>query len=594
MKNHTKHLKIYLAPLLIIFLFSKLKAEPYGLAFTNFSSANQKDSLKINLSEKQYYKAKNLFTEGNYSKSLELAYSLLEDKDEVIQIKTNLLLGKIFEKNNSIEPALNYFKKSLDLLNNRQIKIKDLKNIDTGMEVIKAESLIKLGKLYVKIQESNKAMFYLRKLVDIQSADDEILLMKGNAYNNLSVIMLGEKKYKEAKSYLLQAINFLEKVKNKDDLAMVYQNLAGVYEIEEEREKALKTYFKALSYMEFEKDVKSLENKEVLYYNIAWTMYNLKDYKAYEYLEKSYDLKDSLINVGLRKELKKIERTHNIDLIRKEAESKRAQLIKNNWFIGIVGALISLLFLYLANLNKLKQKNLRIQLTEKELEQRKKLEKLKSDSQVKIINATIDGKETERKVIAETLHDNVSALLSSANMHLQATQKQFGGKAPIELQKTQQIIAEASLKIRDLSHNLVSSILLKFGLEYAVKDAAKKYSNSTIQIHTAITNVGRYEQEFEIKVYNIIQEFINNILKHSKATTAYVVMEEEEENLLIIVKDNGCGFQLQTAESNGIGLNQIEARVDVMLGEFSVESSIGVGTKVMINIPVVRKRKRKS
>ena len=255
---------------------------------------------------------------------------------------------------------------------------------------------------------------------------------------------------------------------------------------------------------------------------------------------------------------------------------------------------MSLLFLYIANLYKLKQKNLRLKLSENELEQQRKLEKLKSDSQAKIINAAIDGKETERKQIAEILHDNVSALLSSANMHLQATQKQFkGDEVPIEIQKSQQIILEASQKIRELSHNLVSSVLLKFGLEYAIKDAAKKYSNSSLRFFTAISNVNRYAQEYEIKIFNIVQELINNILKHSKAEKAYIAMEEEDSMLTIMVKDDGKGFDTNKSK-DGIGLNQIRARVDMLNGSFEIESAKNIGTKIIIKVPVVRNQVPKS
>ena len=244
--------------------------------------------------------------------------------------------------------------------------------------------------------------------------------------------------------------------------------------------------------------------------------------------------------------------------------------------------------MYLANLYKLRQRNLSLKLSQNELRQQRRLERLNSQAQVKILNATLDGKETERKQIAEILHDNVSALLSSANMHLEATQKQYGDNIPEELQKTQQIITEASEKIRDLSHNLVSSILLKFGLEYAIKDVAKKFSNSEIKISTAISNVYRYSQDFEIKVFNIIQELVNNILKHSNAKNAYIMLEEELDAINLIVKDDGDGFDQKSDEDAGIGLNQIKARIKMMNGNFLIESSKGNGTKVIVSIPVIR------
>ena len=123
-----------------------------------------------------------------------------------------------------------------------------------------------------------------------------------------------------------------------------------------------------------------------------------------------------------------------------------------------------MLLAFLLNQYKLRQRNLSLQLSKQELVQQQKIEKVRSESQIRILNATLDGKETERKQISETLHDSVSALLSSANLHLQACKKIFNGPIPIELEKSQDIIVEASQIIRDLSHTLVSSVLLKFGL----------------------------------------------------------------------------------------------------------------------------------
>jgi two-component system NarL family sensor kinase len=93
----------------------------------------------------------------------------------------------------------------------------------------------------------------------------------------------------------------------------------------------------------------------------------------------------------------------------------------------------------------------------------------------------------------------VSSLLSSANLHVQASRKQFKGKVLIEIDKTQKIIKEASRKIRNLSHSLVSSVLLKFGLNFAIKDITEKYSNSQLSIDTQIEGLKRYNQNFEIK-----------------------------------------------------------------------------------------------
>ena len=223
------------------------------------------------------------------------------------------------------------------------------------------------------------------------------------------------------------------------------------------------------------------------------------------------------------------------------------------------------------------------------LKQKSKIEQLENETQTKIINATIDAKEKERKTIAGILHDSVSALLSSANLHLQATRKQFDNGVPIEIDKSQQIITEASKKIRDLSHTLVSSVLLKFGLNFAIKDIAEKYSNSELIIETEIGSLRRYHQTFEMKVHNIIQELIN-ILKHSSAKRAVIKLEEKEGQILLEICDNGIGFDiLKIGAKDGLGINQIKARIHMMKGTFNVISNEGKGTIIKVEIPILEK-----
>jgi len=324
-----------------------------------------------------------------------------------------------------------------------------------------------------------------------------------------------------------------------------------------------------------------------LYFNLAFNLYKLKDYKSYDFQSQSYRIKDSLREKEYRKIISEINQKFNFDVQKKalirEEENKRSLVATGS--LLVIFSLLSGLYYY-----KLRQKNLGLQLTQTKLIQDQNIEKIKSDSQVRILNATIDGKESERKQIAETLHDSVSTLLSSANLHLQATQSKFNGKTPEEIDKTQKIIVEASQVIRELSHTLVSSVLLKFGLEFAINDMAQKYSNSQIEIETNLGVIGRYHQNFEIKTYNIIQEFLNNILKHSKAEKAFISLKEVKGELILKISDDGIGFdKTKIKNTEGLGLNQIEARVEMMKGDFDVYSSINNGTLISVRLPILKK-----
>ena len=331
--------------------------------------------------------------------------------------------------------------------------------------------------------------------------------------------------------------------------------------------------------------------KDNLYFNLAYNLYKLKDYEAYQYQEKSYLIKDKLRDKEIRRIIEELGFKYDFETQRKGIQMKEEvkflkekEKVRNLVAIGVSTIVI---FIFIIGFSMLRQKNLQLKLSQTELLQEQKIEKIKSDSQVRILNATIDGKESERKDIAETLHDNVSALLSSASLHLQATRNQFNGSTPVEIEKTQQIINEAAEKIRDLSHTLVSSVLLKFGLKYAIREMAEKYTNSQIQIITKIGTLRRYHQNFEIKTYNIIQELVNNILKHSQANNALIKISENDHKILVTITDNGIGFDVTNIlTKEGIGINQIEARIQMMQGYFQIDSKKGEGTKITIELPI--------
>ncbi len=600
-----------IVPLVFIFLCLKVKAESAHSALTSYSYIQKvQDSTSIRV----YEYANILYEQENYTKSLEKILPLA-NKDlgnKILEAKVSLLIGKLLLEDlankssfntigdsllNRIEEelvkdsigktvpiAFKYLKKSLKTLDSNNF----ISETNEDQDVLKADIYFLMSTYYSRKKKLDSAKYYLKKISDINNVSFEILGFKAKTYSHLGNIAVLEDSLSIAERYMRKSIQINTDLEENMSVALGYTNLATVYIQRKEYKKGRELYGEALTFLENEKSLKAVRYKEILYDNIAWALYNLKDYTAYDFVTKSYAIRDSLKDNELKKELNRILAKNDVNIVQEKADEQQSKQEQKTWIVGTTGVLISILLLYLANLYKLRQRNLSLKLSQNELRQQRRLERLNSQAQVKILNATLDGKETERKQIAEILHDNVSALLSSANMHLEATQKQYGDNIPEELQKTQQIITEASEKIRDLSHNLVSSILLKFGLEYAIKDVAKKFSNSEIKISTAISNVYRYSQDFEIKVFNIIQELVNNILKHSNAKNAYIMLEEELDAINLIVKDDGDGFDQKSDEEAGIGLNQIKARIKMMNGNFLIESSKGNGTKVIVSIPVIR------
>ncbi|KAF2516995.1 sensor histidine kinase [Flavobacterium foetidum] len=240
----------------------------------------------------------------------------------------------------------------------------------------------------------------------------------------------------------------------------------------------------------------------------------------------------------------------------------------------ILVIIIILLFYFFYQNNKLKQK-----IKRKDTKQKILLD---------VINSGIDSQEIERKKIASFLHDNVNSLLSSAGLHLNVftTQNQIESE---EIKKAKSILREAHDLLRDMSHDLVPSLLLRFGLIYALEDLCEKNSNSTIEFEflSEVSTEKRYPEKFEMKIYFIVSELFNNIIKHSCAANAKIRLKEKNNYLIIKIQDNGIGFKnRKLKDAEGFGLNRIRARVKKYKGNLSVISKMNEGTKIKIEIPL--------
>ncbi|MFH7017463.1 sensor histidine kinase [Flavobacterium sp. FlaQc-47] len=258
-------------------------------------------------------------------------------------------------------------------------------------------------------------------------------------------------------------------------------------------------------------------------------------------------------------------------------EVRNFEQLKSREIVSLCIVLIIMVFFllfYFHENNKLKQK-----IKRKDTKQKIFLD---------IINAGIDTQEIERKKIASFLHDNINSLLSSVGLHLNTFTAQNDIKSE-EIQKAKAILQEAHDLLRDMSHDLVPSLLVRFGLIYALDDLCERNSNSNtkFEFSSRILTDKRYGEKFEMKVYFIISELFSNIIKHSGAKKAEISLHEKENQLIMIIKDNGKGFKTETLnEAEGFGLNRIRARIKKYKGSLEIKSNADKGTLIKIKIPL--------
>jgi len=513
--------------------------------------------------------------------------------------KIVLRIGDIYDKTNKINKSLEYYQKSLELI---KIAVVDKKNIKFSSSNF-GIAYLKIGSSYQKlsladnnndIAYSDSAKYYYKKVENLPQLNNEIEKIKVRAYNNLSGIYQGDSLFETAEYYNKKAITIHTKYNNDIGVAIATNNLGNISLSQKKYKKAKEFYLKGISLIKNDKSLKATKVKQGLYGNLSWVMRHLKEYEAFDIQEMYYNLQDTIREKEFRGIIEQLTQQYDFESKKKLLEKEQEVLIlqerdKMSSLI-LLGVFLLITLIVVIGYYSFRQKNLQLKLTQTELVQNQNLDKLKSETQARVLDATLNGRESERKEIAETLHDSVSAMLSSANLHLQATRRKFDIGVPIEILKTQEIIMAASQNIRDLSHNLVSSVLLKFGLNFAVRDIAEKYSNSELTVDTEIEGLRRYHQNFEIKSYNIIHEFVNNILKHSKAKNAIIKIKEEQGQLLVQVSDDGIGFdQTKIGLKDGLGINQIDARIQTMKGKIKITSKKGKGTQIKVELPIQEK-----
>lgn len=221
-----------------------------------------------------------------------------------------------------------------------------------------------------------------------------------------------------------------------------------------------------------------------------------------------------------------------------------------------------------------------------DITERKMLEdetiKMRMNQQREILKAVFDTQENERKRISIALHDSVGQLLYATKISLDLDGT-VTDPFP-QIKKASQLLDNAIKETRDISFQLIPSILNDFGLEAAVDEMIKRVSTPTLKISFTYTGIDpRFEASAEIFIFRILQELVNNIMKHSKATEASIELYKNRNRLFIRVSDNGIGFNSKDeAQRNGTGIYSIRNRVSLYNGSLSIESGEGKGTQVTV------------
>jgi signal transduction histidine kinase len=310
--------------------------------------------------------------------------------------------------------------------------------------------------------------------------------------------------------------------------------------------------------------------------------------QALQYRKQYEALNDSLLGASTRKHVEQLEIAYQTAEKDKELAQKKLLLSQKDvqlqsrakWqaisllSTALLGALALMIWLRYRHRRKLHDQQ---------------LQTIEKERTVQVLEALMQGEEKERVRLSKDLHDGVGGLLSAVKMHFSAIRKEQD-----TLQKNPAyahaigLLDDAITDIRKTAHNLMPETLYRLGLQAAIQNFCNNISYSgTLQVSFyTMGEIGRFKPNFELSVYRIVQELVNNIIKHSRANEALVQLTQNEMLLAITVEDNGVGFNQQSAQQGGNGLVSLQSRIRALNGNIAINAADGHGTTAYIEFDV--------
>ncbi|MDP4291761.1 MAG: sensor histidine kinase, partial [Bacteroidota bacterium] len=207
------------------------------------------------------------------------------------------------------------------------------------------------------------------------------------------------------------------------------------------------------------------------------------------------------------------------------------------------------------------------------------------DSHDSRIIGLIEGEERERKRIASDLHDGLGQILTAAKYCLEGLSEVIPGKYEDDFKICRELLVSAITETRNISYGLMPSSLVNFGLIIALDDLCKHtllINGHPIRFECKEKEDLKFDAFKEMMIFRIVQEGINNILKHAGATQAAITLKKENDLVLLLVSDNGLGFEMNNLNQS-LGLRSIRNRSKLLGGNCSIKSEIGKGTQIRVS-----------
>ncbi len=527
---------------------------------------SQQDSL--NVANSQYQKGVVYSLQGDYENSLKeyyktlLIYEALEDSTSIGFTLNSI--GIVYKNLKKYPQAIENYQKAV-IIHKKSNDLENLANVYNS-----------LGSVYAEQKNYDKALEFFNKTLEI---DIKTKNNWGIAINNMDIgsLYFEKQQYKKAlkhyfKSYNLQlANNFTANITRTLIKISATYLLLGDYNKSEFYLKEASDYLTSSNEINKEYHFQSY----TLFEKLGKSKKALYHYKKYSVFKDSIFNKENIKNINLleiqyntqKKDKEILQQQLVIEKTEKELQKK---LNQSNFMIGIsIFLFIISILIWFVFQQRQKRKN-------------QEIISLKREHQIKTLESLMEGEEKERFRIAKELHDGVNGDLSAIKYKLSSL-SEMNNKV---INEAIAMIDSSCSQVRAISHNLVPPSLENFNLIEAIQDYCSgldavqpvpiifQYLGESISI----------SKKAEVNIFRIIQELVSNSIKHASASEINVQMSCRDKNIQITVEDNGKGFNTNNIQTKGIGLKNIESRIEYLQASIDIVSNKhGTSTTVEID-----------
>lgn len=513
---------------------------------------------------------------GNYKKALEYLYAAAE-----INKKKN----KNSLTNNYLDIANTYYLlDDFEHSNQYALMGKNLAiELNKTRQIANADNT--LGANYRNLNKHQKALKHFREALKMQEElGDKLgsvnaLMNISTTYSNLGDTILALK-------YLETAIKISKSEGFENKLCDLFMNKGTLLVSMQKFPEANVEFLKA--YEIYDKN-NELEKLKLVSTKLGINFKRLNDYQSSsKYFSKSMTITDSLQKMNLtddiaemrvkfdteKKELLNKQLTDKLEINKLKLLNEKSKSNTLKLIFGLSLILILLTSFFIFQRYRLNKKT--------------ELEKKIQDQKSMALKAVIEAEEKERIRIAKDLHDGIGQMLSSVRVNVASLVGDVNTEDEKILETAIQGIDESIMEVRAVSHNMMPVALIEYGLIRAVEVLIMRINQTKVFEISFKNNIeSRLDQSLEISLYRIIQEVLNNTIKHSQADKIEIDLLLEGEKLFLTITDNGKGFNTTDLnKSKGIGWSNIISRLTLINGKMDVSSNPGAGTTIKIDLAI--------